>query len=191
MKNLGHRLGASGTKLENTIEGLLGSTGLVSDRRFKYWEFDTRESSDGILFVFHDDLILKEGNLIPTKDMKFDEIYQTGLSLGIKIPKFKDVIKELKNRSEKTMIEIKYVNSDSCRDEIFNSVADRHNWMLMSTPSRFIDSFPDESREYRRNRARELDLKLVRVGRHKIDLFRASNSRAMWRFAKIKWFFGF
>ena len=55
MKNLGHRLGASGTKLENTLEGLLGSFELVSDRRFRYWEFDIRESGDGVLFVFHDD----------------------------------------------------------------------------------------------------------------------------------------
>ena len=42
MKNLGHRLGASGTKLENTLEGLLGSFELVSDRRFRYWEFDIK-----------------------------------------------------------------------------------------------------------------------------------------------------
>ena len=58
MKNLGHRLGASGTKLENTLEGLLGSFELVSDRRFRYWEFDVRESGDGVIFVFHDDLIM-------------------------------------------------------------------------------------------------------------------------------------
>ena len=55
MHNLGHRLGASGTKLENTIQGLKDSSKIVSDSKFKYWEFDVRESSDGILFVFHDD----------------------------------------------------------------------------------------------------------------------------------------
>ena len=42
-------------KLENTVEGLLESYELVSDKRFKYWEFDVRESSDGVLFAFHDD----------------------------------------------------------------------------------------------------------------------------------------
>lgn len=55
MRNLGHRLGASGTKLENTIQGLHDSLKIVSDSKFRYWEFDVRESADGTLFVFHDD----------------------------------------------------------------------------------------------------------------------------------------
>ena len=191
MKNLGHRLGASGTILENTIEGLVGSFDIVSDRKFKYWELDIRESGDGILFVFHDDSILKEGKITPTKNMKFEEIYKAGLSLGVKIPTFKDVMGVLSKREENTMIEIKYVLSDACRDEIFRTAAKRENWTLMSTPSRFEHSFPPGSRGYWHKRANELDVKLVRVGRHRIDLFQASRSKMMWGFARLKWFFGF
>ena len=58
MKNTGHRLGASGTKLENTIEGLRESIENLDGKKFKYWEFDIRESKDGIVFVYHDDLSL-------------------------------------------------------------------------------------------------------------------------------------
>ena len=64
MRNLGHRLGASGTKMENTIDGLMNSLEQVDNRKFKYWEFDIRESLDGIIFVFHDGQILADGELI-------------------------------------------------------------------------------------------------------------------------------
>ena len=191
MKNLGHRLGASGTKLENTLEGLLGSFELVSDRRFRYWEFDIRESGDGVLFVFHDDSIMSHGELMHTKNMKFNDILRAGLSLGISIPKFREIVEELNKRDERVMIEIKYIHSDDCRNEVFDAVECKKKWMLMCTPSRFIDSFPSESRDYWRERAHESDIKLVRVGRHRVDLFRASRSKTMWIFAQMKWFFGF
>ena len=185
MKNLGHRLGASGTKLENTLEGLLGSYELVSDRRFRYWEFDVRESSDGVLFVFHDDSIMDQGELVHTKNMKFNDICRAGLSLGIRIPRFREIVEELNKRDERVMIEIKHVHSDDCRNEVFDAVECNEKWMLMCTPSRFIDSFPSESRDYWRERAHESDIKLVRVGRHRIDLFRASKSKSMWIFAQF------
>ena len=57
MKNSGHRLGASGTTAENTLEGYRESSAKPGMRGFRYWEFDIRESSDGIVFVFHDDTI--------------------------------------------------------------------------------------------------------------------------------------
>ena len=190
MKNLGHRLGASGTILENTIEGLLESLDLVSDKRFKYWEFDVRESSDGVLFAFHDDCIKINGKMIETRYLTYDEIYRTGESMMINIPTFKQIIETLKDRDERVMIEIKNVHSDNGRDDLLRSVSGNENWMLMSTPERFIESFPSENRELWNIRARELGVKLVRVGRHRIDLFKASKNRIAWHYAKPKWFFG-
>ena len=45
MKNSGHRLGASGTSSENTLEGYRESSGKPGMRGFRYWEFDIRELS--------------------------------------------------------------------------------------------------------------------------------------------------
>ena len=190
MKNLGHRLGASGTILENTIEGFSKSLDLVSDKRFKYWEFDVRESSDRVLLAFHDDRINVNGKMIEIKELSFEEISNAGTSMRINIPTFKQIIEALKDRDERVMIEIKNVHSDNGRDDLLRSVSGNGNWMLMSTPERFIESFPSENRDLWNIRARELGVKLVRVGRHRIDLFKASKNRIAWHYAKPKWFFG-
>ena len=190
MKNLGHRLGASGTILENTIEGFSKSLDLVSDKRFKYWEFDVRESSDRVLLAFHDDRINVNGKMIEIKELSFEEISNAGTSMTINIPTFKQIIEALKDRDERVMIEIKNVHSDNGRDDLLRSVSGNGNWMLMSTPERFIESFPSENRDLWNIRARELGVKLVRVGRHRIDLFKASKNRIAWHYAKPKWFFG-
>jgi hypothetical protein len=44
MNNSGHRLGASGTRLENTVEGLRNAINNTKDSKFKYW--------DGSGFIF-------------------------------------------------------------------------------------------------------------------------------------------
>lgn len=191
MKNLGHRLGASGTVLENTIEGFLGSLDLVSDKRFKYWEFDVRESSDGVLFAFHDDCIKVDGKKIETRHLRYDEIYRAGETMTISIPTFHQIMQALRDRDERVMIEIKDVHSDAAREDLLRSVSGNENWMLMSTPERFIKSFPSETRDLWNERAGALGVKLVRVGRHRVDLFKASKYPIGWYFAKPKWFFGF
>ena len=191
MKNLGHRLGASGTILENTVEGLLESLDLVSDKRFKYWEFDVRESSDGVLFVFHDDCIKINGKMIETRYLSYDEIYRAGESMMISIPTFQQVMEVLKDREERVMIEIKNVHSDVARETLLLSVSGSEDWILMSTPERFVKSFPSTTRDLWNERARTLGVKLVRVGRHRVDLFKASRFLIGWYFAKPRWFFGF
>ena len=191
MKNLGHRLGASGTILENTVEGLLESLDLVSDKRFKYWEFDVRESSDGVLFVFHDDCIKINGKMIETRYLSYDEIYRAGESMMISIPTFQQIMEVLKDREERVMIEIKNVHSDASRETLLLSVSGNEDWILMSTPERFVKSFPSTTRDLWNERARTLGVKLVRVGRHRVDLFKASRFLIGWYFAKPKWFFGF
>jgi glycerophosphoryl diester phosphodiesterase len=191
VKNLGHRLGASGTILENTIEGFRNSFDLVSDNRFKYWEFDVRESSDEVLFVFHDDHIPVDGSMVETRKLNFVDISKAGNSIKISIPTFEQVVEAMGSRKERVMIEIKNVHSDTAREELLSSVSGKKDWMLMSTPERFLQSFPSETRKHWNERADELGVKLVRVGRHRVDLFNASKHRISWYFAAPEWFFGF
>ena len=127
MKNTGHRLGASGTKLENTIEGLRESIENLDGKKFKYWEFDIRESKDGIVFVYHDDLIELNGELFQLSKMTFSEIKKLGESVDILIPTFEEVVIELEERKEKVMVEIKEIFSDSARNEIIDRISKLEN----------------------------------------------------------------
>ncbi|MBC64880.1 MAG: hypothetical protein CMB15_04545 [Euryarchaeota archaeon] len=190
MKNTGHRLGASGTKLENTIEGLRESIENLDGKKFKYWEFDIRESKDGIVFVYHDDLIELNGELFQLSKMTFSEIKKLGESVDILIPTFEEVVIELEERKEKVMVEIKEIFSDSARNEIIDRISKLENWKIMATPERFEKSFPEESRKYWETRIKQSKIKFVRVGRHRVELFTASKSRIRWIFAKPKWLFG-
>jgi len=190
MRNLGHRLGASGTKLENTIQGLKDSLKIVSDSKFKYWEFDVRESLDGILFVFHDDYIFLNGERINTCLLQMSQIILAGKEIGIEIPTLNQVITELEKRVEPVMIEIKELISDHCRAEIIDLVSGREGWKLMATPERFNDSFPFESRNRWRELASQKEVKLVRVGRHRAQLFRFSDSALGRLYLYPRWFFG-
>tara|TARA_B100001079_G_scaffold270499_1_gene285030 strand:- start:994 stop:1569 length:576 start_codon:yes stop_codon:yes gene_type:complete len=191
MKNSGHRLGASGTDLENTVEGLRKSINNPDKNKFKYWEFDIRESIDGIVFVFHDDLIELNGELVEVSKMTFEEIKEAGEALKISIPTFEEIVVELKDRKERVMVEVKEIFSDEARYEIINTVSQFKDWKIMATPERFEKSFPKESRPYWDKEFQNSEIQVVRVGRHKINLFRASKSRLKWLIAKPKWLFGF
>ena len=190
MKNSGHRLGASGSNLENTIQGLRNSMENIDEKKFKYWEFDIRESIDGVVFVFHDDLIELNGELIEISKMTFLEIKTAGEYLDILIPTFEEVVIELEERKERVMVEIKEIFSDQARNEIINRVSELDNWKIMATPERFEKSFPKESRDFWDEELKKAKVELVRVGRHRIELFRASKSRLRWMIAKPKWLFG-
>ena len=191
MKNSGHRLGASGTDLENTVEGLRKSINNPDKNKFKYWEFDIRESIDGIVFVFHDDLIELNGELVEVSKMTFEEIKEAGEALKISIPTFEEIVVELKYRKERVMVEVKEIFSDEARYEIINTVSQFKDWKIMATPERFEKSFPKESRSYWDKEFQNSEIQVVRVGRHKINLFQASKSRLKWLIAKPKWLFGF
>jgi hypothetical protein len=190
MRNSGHRLGASGTKLENTIQGLRNSIGNLDQKKFKYWEFDIRESIDGVVFVFHDDIIDVNGELRELSKMSFLEIRKAGEELEILIPTFEEVVIELEERKERVMVEIKEIFSDQARIEIINRVSELNNWKIMATPERFEKSFPKESRNFWGKEIKKAKVELVRVGRHRINLFTASRSRLRWKIAKPKWLFG-
>lgn len=191
MNNSGHRLGASGTRLENTIEGLRNAIDNTKDSKFRYWEFDIRESIDGIIFVFHDDNIEINGELVELSKMTFSDILEAGESLQIKIPTFNEVVEELEGRTEKVMVEIKEVFSDGARMEIIQTLSKFKNWKLMATPERFEKSFPEESRTHWSEEISNSGIELVRVGRHRVNLFKAAESRLGWIFAGPKWLFGF
>tara|TARA_Y100000748_G_scaffold291279_1_gene278593 strand:+ start:344 stop:928 length:585 start_codon:yes stop_codon:yes gene_type:complete len=190
LRNIGHRLGASGTKLENTVEGLLQSIEKVSNRKFKYWEFDIRESLDGEIYVFHDDEINTSEGLIDTDKLTYSEIKEIGKKTGVNIPKFTKVVSILESRDEQVMVEVKNLKSDDARRTLISTISGKPNWKLMATPDRFSNSFPANSREYWKKYCEELEVELVRVGRHKLNLFNASNSWLIWKLARFKWFFG-
>ena len=190
LRNIGHRLGASGTKLENTVEGLLQSIEKVSNRKFKYWEFDIRESLDGEIYVFHDDEINTSEGLIDTDKLTYSEIKEIGKKTGVNIPKFTKVVSILESRDEQVMVEVKNLKSDEARRTLISAISGKPNWKLMATPDRFSNSFPANSREYWKKYCEELEVELVRVGRHKLNLFNASNSWLIWKLARFKWFFG-
>tara|TARA_B100001250_G_scaffold306944_1_gene268833 strand:+ start:108 stop:683 length:576 start_codon:yes stop_codon:yes gene_type:complete len=190
MKNPGHRLGASGTDLENTIEGLRRSIGIPSEPRFRYWEFDIRESYDGVLFVFHDDAIDSGGAKIETSSMEFAKIFEAGMDLGIRIPTFEEVVLELDDRDESVMVEIKHISTDGARREVIDALSSRERWKVMATPKRFEKIFPLGTRKEWSEAFRDAGVELVRVGRHRVNLFRASESSIGWFFARPKWFFG-
>ena len=190
MKNPGHRLGASGSDLENTIEGLRRSLGVSSDPRFRYWEFDIRESSDRVLFVFHDDTIDSGGEKITTSSLEFAKIFEAGMELGIRIPTFEEVVLELDGRDEPVMVEIKQIFSDAARREVIDALSSKENWKAMATPERFEKNFPQETRNMWSEAFGEAGVELVRVGRHRVNLFGASESSIGWFYARPKWFFG-
>mgnify|MGYP001246544266 FL=1 len=190
MRNTGHRLGASGTNLENTIQGLKNKINNLDDKNFKYWEFDIRESSDGVIFVFHDDVIKLDNELVEISKMSFLEIKEAGRKLDISIPTFEEVVTELEKRKEKVMIEIKEIFSDEAKYELIKRTSGHENWKIMATPERFEKSFPKDSRDFWAEQIRNANIELVRVGRHRVDLFTASKSYVKWLIAKPKWLFG-
>ena len=191
MRNLGHRLGASGTNLENTIQGLKNSIHLVSNPRFKYWEFDIHESKDNILFLFHDDTININNIKTELKYMKFIDIKAAGIKNNINIPTLDEIVVELFPRSEKIIIEIKNIISDKCRSKIIETASSIPNCKIMITPNRFDVVFTSENRDYWHNEFNRNNIKLIMVGRHKVDMFRISNTFLGKYLVKPKWFFGF
>jgi glycerophosphoryl diester phosphodiesterase len=190
MKNSGHRLGTSGTPTENTIEGLQSSLGNASRSDFRYWEFDIRESSDGKVFVFHDDAITVDGSLSETSDMAFSKIHAAGLQKGISIPLFSEVCEHLREREEPVMVEIKHLETDQARSEVLETISKMRKWKVMATPIRFSRSFPEETRDEWHSRFESEGVELVRVGRHRLNLFRSCKTRAGWFFAQPRWLFG-
>ena len=190
MKNSGHRLGTSGTPTENTIEGLQRSIANVSRSDFRYWEFDIQESSDGKVFVFHDDEIVADGTSTDTTEMTFLQIRDAGLKQGISIPLFSEVCENLRDREEPVMVEIKHLETDQARSEVLETISEMSKWKVMATPIRFSRSFPEETRDEWCTRFESKGVELVRVGRHRLNLFRSCKTRMGWFFAQPRWLFG-
>ncbi len=190
MKNTGHRLGASGTSLENTLEGLRNSSEHPKRSGFRYWEFDIRESSDGIVFVFHDDTIVESGSQYEIAEMTFQEIRGAGLQMGISIPLFSEVCENLEGTEEMVMVEIKDLRTDKARSEVLDTLGKMGHWKAMATPARFSASFPVAVREEWGRRFESAGVELVRVGRHRLNMFEACKSGRSWLFAQPRWLFG-
>ncbi|MBT5613275.1 MAG: hypothetical protein HOJ64_00175 [Euryarchaeota archaeon] len=177
--------------MENTLQGLRNSLHLVSNPRFKYWEFDIHESKDNILFLFHDDIIGINNSTEELKYMKFIDIKAAGIKNNINIPTLDEIVLELFPRSEKIIIEIKNIMSDKCRTKIIETVSSIPNCKIMITPNRFDVVFPSENRDYWHNEFNRNSIKLIMVGRHKVDMFKTSNTFLGKYLLNPKWFFGF
>ena len=128
--------------------------------------------------------------ICPLIKLNFSEIMKAGEDFGVKIPTFSEVVEILGDRKEDVMVEVKDLRTDAARRTVITAISSKPNWKLMATPTRFLESFPSESRSYWERFTRDLDVELVRVGRHKLDLFSASKSYFRWKFAQFKWFFG-
>ena len=164
--------------------------GNASRSDFRYWEFDIQESSDGEVFVFHDDAITVDGSPSETSDMPFSKIHEAGLQQGISIPLFSEVCEHLRDREESVMVEIKHLETDRARTEVLETISKMRKWKVMATPIRFSRSFPEESRDEWRSRFESEGVELVRVGRHRLNLFRSCKTRVGWVFAQPRWLFG-
>ena len=140
--NIGHRLGGTDPSSDNTIAALMRTINLVNEPNFKYWEFDVHESKDGVLFVFHDDVLDIDGKRIPVKELTFAEISSQGEMNGIEIPTMDAVVEILSKRTEPVMIEIKNLFSDAARRKIISVTAERSDWQLIASVKRFLISFP-------------------------------------------------
>ena len=176
--------------MENTIEGLQKSSNKPKRGDFRYWEFDIRESSDETVFVFHDDNIEVSGNIFETSEMTFSQIREAGLDMGISIPTFSEVCDFLEGAEENVMVEIKYLSSEKARSEVLEYLERSSHWKAMATPERFSKSFPSEIRDIWADRFDSSGVELVRVGRHRVNLFNSYKSRLRWFFAQPRWLFG-
>ena len=122
--------------------------------------------------------------------MTFSEIKKAGLQQGFSIPLFSEVCDELGETAEKVMVEIKDLSSENGRSEVLEALRSRGNWKAMATPERFSRTFPSDIREDWGVRFELAGVELVRVGRHRVNLFDACKSRMGWFFAQPRWLFG-
>ena len=96
----------------------------------------------------------------------------------------------MRDREEPVMVEIKHLETDQARTEVLETISKMRKWKLMATPIRFSRSFPEESRDEWGSRFESEGVELVRVGRHRLNLFRSCKTRVGWVFAQPRWLFG-
>ena len=76
------------------------------------------------------------------------------------------------------------------RTDVLETISKMRKWKLLATPIRFSRSFPEESRDEWRSRSVSDGGELVRVGLHRLNLFRSCKTRVGWVFAQPRWLFG-
>ena len=189
--NLGHRLGGSSPQTDNTIATLRSTIEKVDNPKFKYWEFDVHEAADGVLFVFHDDDIESNGVMKPVKALPYEKIRECGNAMGFEISTLDEVVDVLKERPEPTMIEIKNLMTDQARQKIIDTISERSDWKLMASVTRFLKSFPKQSRHHWHSEIQKTGTELVRVREHDVDLFKISRTWLILSFNRLKWKMGF
>ena len=163
------------------------TTTRVNEPNFKYWEFDVHESKDGVLFVFHDDVLDIDGKIAQVKELTFEEIHSLGAKQGIVIPTLDAVVAILSKRSEPVMIDIKNLFSDAARRKIISVTAERADWQLIASVKRFLISFPRKKRTYWHDQATAVGTSVYRIRRHEIDLFDSSRTMLNLFWNRLVW----
>ena len=183
MGNLGHRLGGDVLPhAGNTLQCLRSARGLQVHKKFRYWEFDVHETSDGELVVYHDDSVSMDGVPISLNELTSKQLRKVAKEeLEIEIPTLSEVLEALGETEKPVRGEIKNLHSDKGKQKFIDLVADakdEHGWncKVIAWKDRFRRVFPSEERERWGEAFSKRNLALCRVGLHHVDLFKAHSN---------------
>lgn len=151
--NYGHRLGSEVIKglRQNTLEVLNAALDekIYEKSKFKYWEFDVRETKDKILIVHHDRSLIKKKKIYIDK-LTYNEV----IEIKPDVPLYGAVLSTLNERFKgEVAVEIKSVISDSGRSRLIEEV-DKYNAIgnlkikYLAFPKKFKKSFPKNNRKF-------------------------------------------
>jgi len=170
-ENLGHRLGGDVYKYENTLVCYKKALKtLQQKKKFKYVEFDIRETKDHEIVLFHDSKIervipknrhnmkvlkrvlkKKKFKQIKVKDLTLNEVRELLIAKDVQIPTLEDVLaSSIKWNLKKPMhIEIKSLNSDKARYKLIDLLKKYNKKLdisLIAFHKNFYNSFPFPAR---------------------------------------------
>ena len=181
MANMGHRLGGDVLPHQgNTLQCLRSARGLQVHKKFRYWEFDVHETSDGELVVYQDDFV----NLLDGTPKFLNELTAKQLkkivkeNLEFEVPTLSEVLEALGETEKPVRVEIKNLHSDEGKKKFIEMVGDakdKHGWncKVIAWKDRFRKIFPSEERDHWSQEFSSRNLALCRVGMHHVDLFKA------------------
>jgi len=166
-ENLGHRLGGDVYKYENTLVCYKKALKtLQQKKKFKYVEFDIRETKDHELVVFHDSEIeriipqnrynikvlarvlkKKRFQQIRIKDLTLKEVRELLIAKDVHVPTLENVLESsIKwNLKKPINIEIKSLKSDEARYKLINLIKKYNKKLdigLIAFRKNFYNSFP-------------------------------------------------
>ena len=153
--NWGHRIGGDVIKgksiRQNTLKVLKIALNekIHEHKKFKYWEFDVRETLDNVLIVHHDRELHKK------RKQYIDKLtYAEVIAIKPDIPTYKAVMRLLNEKFMGSVaVEIKSIISDTGRRELIKEVDDANakgnlQVKYLAFPNKFKKSFPKKERKF-------------------------------------------